>query len=662
MAEKNCSKCGEYPGTIPVKKIKGGVAVEELLCKKCADEIAGSQSAQQTRDQKVKQSRSGNLEKYATSLSELAKDGKILKVIGRDKEIDQAIQVLCRKFKCNPCLIGEPGVGKTVIAEWLAQLIHDKKVPEMLQDKEVYSLDMTALQAGIGIIGTLEERVNKILKEVENRGNIILFIDEVHRIVGAGSTNTDPSGDTANMLKPALARGKFMLISATTLDEYRKIEKDSALERRLQPIVIDEPSVEDTIEILAGIKGKFEERNNIVIPDDVIRSAVQLADKYIIDRFFPDKAITLLDQAGTNLYIQNDKDRREGNSSVNNTLSVKEVIKVIEDQTKVPIMQTGEDEALMLLELEKNLKKGIIGQDEAIETVCSAIRRKRVNISRKLKPVSFVFIGPSGVGKTELGKKLNEELFGSGGALVRLDMSEFQNAADLSKILGAAPGYVGHGETGQLEGVRKNPFCVVLVDEIEKAHPDIMNIFLQILDDGHIKDGQSRRIDFRHAIIIMTSNAGSTVKEKTLGFNRAGDINAKERAIDALKKFLRPELINRLDGVVYFNNLSEENIRVIAHILLEDLRKSLAEREEYPLKLSYEEEILDYLTTEGYSEEYGARNLRRMVESDIENEIAILILESLKDQSVMTALRLVLQDDEIKVKREDFCNAESKTG
>jgi ATP-dependent Clp protease ATP-binding subunit ClpA len=652
MAEKNCSKCGKQPGTIPVKKVKGGVTVEELLCIACAEEIAGGKSSSQQQSRKEKLNKSPNLDRYAVSLSELAAEGKILKVIGREKEIEQTIQVLCRKFKCNPCLIGEPGVGKTVIAEWLAQLIHDKKVPAMLQGKEVYSLDMTALQAGTGIIGTLEDRVSKILKEVENRGNIILFVDEVHRIVGAGSTNTDPSGDTANMLKPALARGKFMMISATTLDEYRQLEKDSALERRLQPIIIDEPSIDDTIEILLSIKEKYENRfedHKIVIPDGVIRSAVRLADKYIVDRFFPDKAITLIDQAGTNRYLQNDKERREGASSVDNTLSVKDVIKVIEDQTKIPVMQSGEEETLRLLELEKNMKKGIIGQDEAIETVCSAIRRKRVSISRKLKPVSFVFIGPTGVGKTELGKKLNEELFGPGGALVRLDMSEFQNSIDLSKILGAAPGYVGYGKTGQLEGVRKNPFCVVLVDEIEKAHPDVMNIFLQILDDGHIKDGQSRKIDFRHAIIIMTSNAGSTVKEKTLGFNRSGDSDAKERAVDALKKFLKPEIINRLDGVVYFKNLSQDSIRSIAKILLEDLCKSLAEREENPLKLSYGDEVLDHLAKDGYSEEYGARNLRRMVESDIENEIAILILESLKNQCTLSALKLVVQDDMIKV-------------
>ena len=653
MEDNNCSKCGNKPGVFPVKKIKGGTPVEELLCKDCAEEITGGQSTQQFVGKKEKQSNYGYLDKYAISLSELAAEGKILKVIGRDKEIAQVIQVLCRKFKCNPCLIGEPGVGKTVIAEWLAQLIHDKKVPEMLQNKEVYALDMTALQAGTGIIGTLEERILKILKEVENRGNIILFIDEVHRIVGAGSTNTDPSGDAANMLKPGLARGDFMLISATTLDEYRRIEKDSALERRLQPIVIDESSVDDTIEIFSGIKEEFENRNKIEIPDDVISNAVKLADKYILDRYFPDKAITLFDQAGTNLYIQNDKEYREGKSSVDNVLSVNDIIKVIEDQTRIPIMQTGEDETIQLLELEKNMKECIIGQDEAIETVCSAIRRKRVSVSGKLKPVSFVFIGSTGIGKTELGKILNKKMFSSGGSLVRLDMSEFQDTADLSKILGAAPGLVGHGETGQLEKVRKNPFCVVLVDEIEKAHPDVMNIFLQILDEGHIKDAQSRKIDFRHAIIIMTSNAGSTVKEKTLGFNRSGNGDAKERAIDALKKFLKPELINRLDGVVYFNNLSKDDIRNIAGILLDDLCNTLAEREEGPIMLSYDEVILDLLAEKGYSEEYGARNLRRMIESDIENEIAICILESRKNNSTLNILNLVVQDDKIKVKASD---------
>jgi len=586
-----------------------------------------------------------HLEKYGISLTKKAEEGKILKVIGREKELDQVIQVLCRMHKCNPCLIGEPGVGKTVIAEWLAQRILDKSVPKKLQDKEVYMLETTTIVGGTGIVGTMEDRFNKIMKDVENHGNVILFIDEVHRLVGAGSSYTNETGDVANMLKPALARGDFHLISATTLSEYGRIEQDPAFERRFQPVIIDEPSVEETVEILLGIKDVYEKNNGIKISEDVVRKAVKLADRYIIGRFFPDKAITLMDQAAAGLYISNEK-LRAAKKSTTNELTTKDIVRVVEDLTKIPVTDVSEDDSDHLMKLETKMKESIIGQDDAIETVCAAIKRKRVGASSKLKPVSFIFIGSTGIGKTELAKRLNEKLFGSGGALVRLDMSEYGEAYKVARIIGTAPGYVGNSERGQLGTVSKNPFCVVLLDEIEKAHPDVINIFLQVLDEGHLTTGNGKKLDFRHAIIIMTTNAGSTIKDKVVGFNRNADAESKEQATDALKKFLRPELINRVDEIVYFNLLTKDNIRDIARIVLDDMCKSMAEREE-PISLTYSEELLDYLAENAYSSEYGARSLRRLVQKDIEDQIANKILENQKNP--ISVMELSVKDNVVEV-------------
>jgi len=638
-----CSKCGKHPISKSITKIKNGEAIEEGICIKCAEGL-GLIAPESPQDSKNREKSFSYLDQFGISLSKKAAEGKILEVIGREKEVEQVIQVLCRMHKCNPCLIGEPGVGKTVIAEWLAKRIYDNDVPEKLQNKEVYVLDVTTLMAATGISGDLEDRIEKLLKDVENRENIILFIDEIHRIIGAGVTLGNPSGGIDNMLKPYLARGDFQLISATTLNEYRLIEQDAAFERRFQQIIVDEPSKEDTVKILLGIKKRYEEYYNISISEDVIKKAVKLADRYLTDKFFPDKAITLIDQAGANLHASGNKNSA-GKKHVPTELTTKHIAQAIEDMKKIPITEISDDDSAHLSELEENMKKCIIGQDDAVETVCDAIKRKRVGTSGKLKPLSFIFVGSTGIGKTEFAKMLNDKLFGTGGALVRLDMSEYMNSYSVSRLLSSASMYSNNTSRSHLDTVRSKPFCVVLLDEIEKAHPDVMNVFLQVLDDGHITNDAGKKIDFRHAIIIMTSNAGSTIKEKTVGFNRSADAESKEKAKDALKKFLRPELINRVDEIVYFNLLTKDNIRDIARIMLDDLCKSMAEREN-PIKLTYGEELPDYLAEKSYSPEYGARNLRRVIQKDIEDQIANEIIKN--KNSPITAIELSVLNDIVK--------------
>ena len=610
------------------------------------------------------------LENYCISLTQKAADGKLDRIIGRDEEIQRTIQILNRRQKNNPCLIGEPGVGKTAIAEGLAMKIAKGDVPYKLQDKEVYLLDLTALVAGTQFRGQFESRMKGLIEEIRKLGNIILVIDEVHNIVGAG--DAEGSMNAANILKPALSRGELQVIGATTLNEYRKhIEKDTALERRFQPVVVEEPSLEDSVRIIEGIAPYYEAYHQVSVSPEMCRLAVTMSERYITDRYLPDKAIDLLDEACSNVNLKNrtlarraeiDKeladlakekevmmaaDTEEAYARLANirsqelrlaaeqqqlegqsvpALTAEHLANVIELWTNIPASQIREQEYQRLSRLEERLKAHIIGQDEAVQAVSAAIRRGRVGISPKRKPVSFIFVGSTGVGKTELVKQLAQDLFNVPEALIRLDMSEFMEKYAVSRIIGSPPGYVGYDEAGQLtEKIRRKPYSVVLFDEIEKAHPDVLNILLQILDDGHITDAHGRKVNFENTVIVMTSNAGSNSKVGSVGFNRTADEQGKERAMKALQEFLRPEFLNRVDEVVYFHQLTEENFRAIAALMLGELRDSLAEK---GLTLSWEDSLLDYLVKKSYSAAYGARNLRRLIQKELEDAIAARIIDS----------------------------------
>jgi len=610
------------------------------------------------------------LDNYCISLTNKAVDGKLDRIVGRETETERVVQILNRRQKNNPCLIGEPGVGKTAIAEGLAQRIFDGNVPYKLRDKEVFLLDLTALVAGTQFRGQFESRMKGLVEEIRNHGNVILVIDEVHSLVGAG--DAEGSMNAANILKPALSRGEIQVIGATTFTEYRKhIEKDSALERRFQPVIINEPSIDETIEIIMGIKHYYEAFHGVSISDDIARQAVILSERYITDRFLPDKAIDLIDEACSDMNLKSktiarkdairkeradlhkeremiisepnasDYERlaeirsldmrlsdefgvleREGSPA----LTIDNLARVIELWTKIPASSIREDEYKRLSELDKRLKEHIIGQDEAVDKVCAAIRRNRVGISPKRKPVSYIFIGSTGVGKTELVKRLAADMFDTPESLIRLDMSEFMEKHAVSRIIGSPPGYVGYDEAGQLtEKIRRKPYSVILFDEIEKAHPDVMNILLQVLDDGRITDAHGRMINFENTIIIMTTNAGSDKKDGAVGFNRTEDERGKEKAEKALKDFLRPEFINRVDEIVYFNHLSEEHFKTIARIMLGELHDSMAEK---PIELRWDESLIDYLTEKSFSQAYGARNLRRMIQKEIEDRIASEIISN----------------------------------
>ena len=610
------------------------------------------------------------LENYCISLTKKAQAGQLDRLIGRDRELERVIQILNRRQKNNPCLIGEPGVGKTAIAEGLAMKIAKGDVPYKLQDKEVYLLDLTALVAGTQFRGQFESRMKGLIEEIRKLGNIILVIDEVHNIVGAG--DAEGSMNAANILKPALSRGELQVIGATTLNEYRKhIEKDTALERRFQPVVVEEPSIEDSVKIMEGIAPYYEAYHQVSVSPEMCRLAVTMSDRYITDRYLPDKAIDLLDEACSNVNLKNrtlarraeiDKeladlvkekevmmaaDTEEAYARLANirsqelrlaaeqqqlegqcvpALTAEHLANVIELWTNIPASQIREQEYQRLSQLEDRLKAHIIGQDEAVRAVSAAIRRGRVGISPKHKPVSFIFVGSTGVGKTELVKQLAQDLFNVPESLIRLDMSEFMEKYAVSRIIGSPPGYVGYDEAGQLtEKIRRKPYSVVLFDEIEKAHPDVLNILLQILDDGHITDAHGRKVNFENTVIVMTSNAGSNSKVGSVGFNRTADEQGKERAMKALQEFLRPEFLNRVDEVVYFHQLTEENFRAIAALMLGELRDSLAEK---GLTLSWEDSLLDYLVKKSYSAVYGARNLRRLVQKELEDAIAARIIDS----------------------------------
>ena len=609
------------------------------------------------------------LDNYCINLTERARSGKLDSLVGRAQEIERVIQILNRRQKNNPCLIGEPGVGKTAIAEGLAQRIAKGDVPFKLRDREVYLLDLTALVAGTQFRGQFESRMKGLIEEIRKCGNVILVIDEVHNIVGAG--DAEGSMNAANILKPALSRGEIQVIGATTFTEYRKhIEKDTALERRFQPVTVSEPNLEDTMEILRGIAHYYESFHGVQIPEGILRQAVLLSERYITDRFLPDKAIDLIDEACSDMNLKDAAiNRRQEisreildyakerelleaaeepnferlaeikskelqlqteldalNAQGQPQLTMDNLARVIELWTKIPASKIREEEFKRLIELDRRLKEKIVGQDEAIEAVSAAIRRNRVGISPKHKPVSFIFVGSTGVGKTELVKQLAEDLFNAPESLIRLDMSEFMEKHSVSRIIGSPPGYVGYDEAGQLtEKIRRKPYSVILFDEIEKAHPDVLNVLLQILDDGQITDAHGRKVNFENTVIVMTSNAGSDRKEGTVGFNKSVNDLGKDRAMKALQQFLRPEFINRVDEIVYFNKLTEEDFRPIARLMLEELKASLKEK---GLALTYDDALVDYLVRKSYSAAYGARTLRRTIQKDVEDTLASEIIRS----------------------------------
>ena len=705
------------------------------------------------------------LENYCISLTQKAADGKLDKIVGREEEIQRTIQILNRRQKNNPCLIGEPGVGKTAIAEGLAQRIFEKKVPYKLVDKEVYLLDLTALVAGTQFRGQFESRMKGLIEEIKKLGNIILVIDEVHNLVGAG--DAEGSMNAANILKPALSRGEIQVIGATTLTEYRKhIEKDSALERRFQPIIVEEPSIEDAVKIIEGIAPYYEKYHFVSISKEICRLAVTMSERYINDRFLPDKAIDLIDEACSDVNLHNanlarevevkkeleelsreretlmaeasDREYKRQNSLKTNEqrqaeirrdlakltgehdalaaagdqeaglrdnereqarlrrelntlaqeretilssgegsdtqyerlagiksreiqlqeemgrldaqsappLTVEHLARVIELWTKIPASSIQEAEYERLAKLEDRLKEHLIGQDEAVHAVACAVRRGRVGIASKRKPVSFIFVGSTGVGKTELVKRLSQDLFHSPESLIRLDMSEFMEKFSVSRIIGSPPGYVGYDEAGQLtEKVRRKPYSVVLFDEIEKAHPDVLNILLQILDDGHITDAQGRNVNFENTVIVMTSNAGSDTKSAgAVGFGGTANDQGRERAMKALEGFLRPEFINRVDEIVYFNKLTEDNFKAIASIMLGELRDTLKEK---GITFTWDESLLDYLVKKSYSMTYGARNLRRQIQKDLEDAIATRIIDSY--QQSISQIKATADGDSVQV-------------
>ena len=652
-----------------------------------------------------KESRKGEkkhkyLDNYCINLSRRAREGKLDAVIGREEEIQRVVQILNRRQKNNPCLIGEPGVGKTAIAEGLAQRIAAGEVPFKLRDKEVYLLDLTALVAGTQFRGQFESRMKGLIEEIRKLGNVILVIDEVHNIVGAG--DAEGSMNAANILKPALSRGEIQVIGATTFNEYRKyIEKDTALERRFQPVTVAEPSIEDTLKILKGIAHYYETYHGVSIPEGVLRQAVLLSERYITDRFLPDKAIDLIDEACSDLNLKDPTINRrmevkrdlenvtferetlmsaeapEGEEVTEEQLdqryariaelrsqemrlqeeltelekkgvpqvTMENIARVIEMWTKIPASKIREEEFKRLAELDMRLKQHIVGQDEAVDAVSAAIRRSRVGISPKHKPVSFIFVGSTGVGKTELVKQLADDLFDSPDSLIRLDMSEFMEKHSVSRLVGSPPGYVGYDEAGQLtEKIRRKPYSVVLFDEIENAHADVLNILLQILDDGEVTDAHGRKVNFENTVIVMTSNAGSGKAAGAVGFGRSADDQDKERVMKALQEFLRPEFINRVDEIVYFHQLTEENFRGIAGIMLEELKAAL---EEKGYHFTYDDALVDYLVKKSYSAAYGARNLRRCIQKDVEDPMAARIIESY--ETPITQIKATAEDGAVKL-------------
>ncbi|GGJ68791.1 ATP-dependent Clp protease ATP-binding subunit ClpE [Anoxybacillus voinovskiensis] len=613
---------------------------------------------------KQKQRGGGFLDKFGRNLTQLAKAGLIDPVIGREKEIERVIEILNRRNKNNPVLIGEPGVGKTAIVEGLALKIAEGQVPEKLINKEVYLLDVASLVANTGIRGQFEERMKSLIAELQRRKNVILFIDEIHLLVGAGSA--EGSMDAGNILKPALARGELQVVGATTLKEYRQIEKDAALERRFQPVIVHEPTVEQAITILKGIQAKYEQFHHVKYTDEAIKACVMLSNRYIQDRFLPDKAIDLLDEAGSkaNLRIgptdekqlherlaQLAKEKEQAAKEENYELAAKlraeeltlekqlqnvkaqetpiidvaDIQQLIEEKTGIPVGKLQTDEKEKMKHLEENLAKKVIGQEEAVRKVAKAIRRSRAGLKAKNRPIgSFLFIGPTGVGKTELSKTLAEELFGSKDAMIRLDMSEYMEKHSVSKLIGSPPGYVGHEEAGQLtEKVRRNPYSIILLDEIEKAHPDVQHMFLQILEDGRLTDSQGRTVSFKDTVIIATSNAGTSDKKITVGFEKDGETTTTN-ILDTLRHYFKPEFLNRFDAIIEFKPLEKEHMLQIVELMLAELKTTLQEQQ---IELTVTEAAKEKLAELGYHPTFGARPLRRVIQEHVEDQIADVLLE-----------------------------------
>ncbi|MFT4412336.1 AAA family ATPase [Fredinandcohnia humi] len=654
------------------------------------DMLKGFAGQQMDMNQHTQQKQVGNggglLDKFGRNLTQMAKAGLIDPVIGRDEEIQRVIEILNRRNKNNPVLIGEPGVGKTAIAEGLALQIADGKAPSKLLNKQVYLLDVASLVANTGIRGQFEERMKQLIAELQKQKNIILFIDEIHLLVGAGSA--EGSMDAGNILKPALARGELQVVGATTLKEYRQIEKDAALERRFQPVTVDEPTIDEAIQILEGIKSRYEDFHGVKYTDEAIRACVTLSHRYIQDRFLPDKAIDLLDEAGSKMNLvtggtntndleeqlakiaaDKEKAAQEENyelaaklrhqeillekqlqnpvSSEANTVDVDNIQQIIEKKTGIPVGKLQENEQQKMKYLAENLAKKVIGQDEAVTKVAKAVRRSRAGLKAKTRPIgSFLFVGPTGVGKTELTKTLAEELFGSKDAMIRLDMSEYMEKHSVSKIIGSPPGYVGHEEAGQLtEKVRRNPYSIILLDEIEKAHPDVQHMFLQILEDGRLTDSQGRTVSFKDTVIIMTSNAGvGGPKKITVGFEKAGTDAYKESSIlDSLGSFFKPEFLNRFDSIIEFKQLEKDHLLQIVDLMLKELEKTL---EDQQITVSVDVAAKQKLAELGYHPAFGARPLRRVIQEQLEDQITDVLL----DQENKTTLVVTVEEDKIVVK------------
>jgi len=685
--EEDMSRTATFPF---LSKLFGGERESQLPQ---PSEPGGEKSEQPERTEKApRREKKKFLDTYCLNLTQKARDHGLDRIVGREVETERVVQILNRRQKNNPCLIGEPGVGKTAIAEGLAQRIAAGDVPYKLRGKEVYLLDLTALVAGTQFRGQFESRMKSLIEEVKKLGNIILVIDEVHNLVGAG--DAEGSMNAANIMKPALSRGEIQVIGATTFNEYRKyIEKDSALERRFQPVTVNEPSIDEAVEILRGVAHYYEQFHGVRVPPEIARQAVVLSERYITDRFLPDKAIDLLDEACSDLNLRSvsisrlaelKKERddlnleirmlseEEGDADYERmaklrsqclqveqeierlsaepkpVLTMENLARIIELWTKIPASKIQAQEFEQLRSLETRLKTRIIGQDEAVSAVAAAIRRNRVGIAVKKRPVSFIFVGATGVGKTELVRCLADELFDSVESLIRLDMSEYMEKHSVSKLIGSPPGYIGYDEAGQLtEKIRRKPYSVVLFDELEKAHPDVLNILLQILDDGRITDAQGRTVNFENTIIVMTSNAGSELKGGAVGFGQTASQQSREKAMKALRDFLRPEFLNRVDEIISFNKLSEDDFRKIAAIMLGDLRKALADR---GIELSWSEELMGYLTKKSYSQTYGARNLRRVIQKEIEDKVAERIIESYN--APISKLRLHAGEDGVTLEAE----------